>query len=392
MDFSEKLFVRFRRDANYTLAFISRIAALLMLAVVVLTACGVFILEEGIYPVMAVSITVMMLPTLFYNVLHKDTVFLKYLFLTFLVLMSGLLYAILSYHVIIMLVFPVFFSCLYCEKKSVLYTSLLSYPVIVAAHLLAFYLKMVPDEPLVTLRGVIAYGIVPRLIEYTIFIAIALSMTGKAQRLIERLIQSNRELYENQQTVVSSLSEMIETKSHDTGSHVRRVCEYTKILCRACGMDDGETWLVGTAAMMHDVGKLMIPAETLNKPGKLTDEEYSAIKEHVEYGWKMLKDAPGDLMRISAEIARDHHERFDGGGYLHKKGEEISRYARIVSVADVFDALVSRRPYKEAWDVNDAKAEILSQSGKQFDPAIVKLFEENFDLFIQVHKAYPDPV
>lgn len=390
MDFSGKLFIKFKRNANYTLAFISRIAALLMLVVVILTACNVFILAKAIYPLMFVSITVMLLPTLFYNILHKDTVFLKYFFLTTLVLMSGLLYSILSYHVVIMLVFPVFVSCLYCEKKSVIYTSVLSYPVIIAAHFIAFYLKMVPDEPLVTLKGLISYGILPRLLEFTIMFIIALSMTSKVERLINNLIEKNRESYENQRTVIASLSEMIEAQSHTTGSHVKRVCEYTKILCNAYGMSDEETWQVSTAAMLHDVGKLMIPADILNKPAKLTDDEFAVVKEHVEYGRKMLKNAPGELMRLSAEIALEHHEKFNGEGYLHKSGKDISLYARIVAIADVFDALVSVRPYKEPWAPEKAKAEILAQSGKHFDPELVKLFEENFDKFMEVYKAYPD--
>ncbi|MGN0811916.1 MAG: HD-GYP domain-containing protein [Candidatus Coproplasma sp.] len=390
MDFSEKLLINFKRNANYTLAFVSRLAALLMLIVVVLTACNVFILGDEIYPVMAASITIMLLPTLFYNILHKDSTFLKYLFLTILVLMAGLLYALLSYHVILMLVFPVLVSCLYCERKCVVYTSVLSYPVIIAAHFIAFALKLVPDEPLVSIKGVIAYGILPRLLEFTIMFIIAYCVTGKVEKLINDLIEKNKESYENQQTVIYSLSEMIETQSHDTGAHVKRVSEYTKILCKAYGMSDEDTWLISTGAMMHDVGKLMVPADILNKPGKLTKEEFSVVKQHVEYGQKMMENAPGELMKVSTEIAHEHHEKFNGEGYLHKSGEDISIYARIVAIADVFDALVSRRPYKEPWDIDKAKEEILSQSGKHFDPELVKLFEENFDKFVEVYKSYPD--
>lgn len=390
MDFSEKLLIKFKRNTNYSLALICRLAALLMLLAIILTACNVFILGNEIYPVLAVSITIMLLPTLFYNVLHKDNTFLKYLFLTILVLMSGLLYSLLSYHVILMLAFPVLVSCLYCERKCVVYTSVLSYPVIIAAHFIAFALKLVPDEPLITLQGVIAYGILPRLLEFTIMFIIAFTMTGKVEKLISGLIDKNRESYENQKTVVYSLSEMIETQSHDTGAHVKRVSEYTKILCQALGMSDEDVWLVSTAAMMHDVGKLMVPAEILNKPAKLTQEEFSEVKKHVEYGQKMMENAPRELMQVSTQIAHEHHEKFNGEGYLHKSGEEISLYARIVAIADVFDALVSRRPYKEPWDLDKAKQEIISQSGKQFDPELVNLFDKNFAKFVAVHDRYPD--
>lgn len=390
MDFSEKLLLKFKKNTNYTLAFICRLAALLMLIAIILTACDVFILGAEIYPVLAVSIVIMLLPTLFYNILHKDNAFLKYLFLTILVLMSGLLYALLSYHVILMLAFPVLVSCLYCEKKCVVYTSVLSYPVIIAAHFIAFAIKLVPDEPLVTLKGVIAYGIVPRLLEFTIMFIIAFTMTDKVEKLIANLINKNKESYDNQQAVIASLSEMVEVQSHDTGAHVKRVSEYTKILCRALGMSDEETWLISTASMMHDVGKLMIPTDILNKPGKLTKEEFEVVKEHVAYGQKMMENAPGELMKASCEIAHEHHEKYNGEGYLHKSGADISLYARIVAIADVFDALVSRRPYKEPWDLEAAKAEILAQSGKHFDPELVRLFEENFDKFVAVHENYPD--
>lgn len=392
MDFSSKLLSEYKKNANYTLAFISRIAALLMFIVVVLAYFKVFKLAQIIYPVMVVSILVMLLPTLFYNILHRNDPILKYLFLTVLVFMSGLLYSILSYHVIIMLVFPVMVSCLYCEQSSVIYTSLLSYPVIILAHLLAFQFKLVPDEPLVTLHGVIVYGIFPRLLEFTIMAVISLSMTQKVQTLVNRLVKQNNDLYDTQQSVISSLTEMIEAQSHETGSHVKRVCEYTKILCQALGMEDEEVWKVSTAAMMHDVGKIMIPSEILEKPGKLTDTEFEEVKQHVRYGKQMLENAPGELMEISAQIAYEHHEKYNGEGYLHMKGNDISIYARCVAIADVFDALVSRRPYKKPWTVKDAKAEIISQSGKHFDPMLVKIFEENFDKFLQVYQMYPDAV
>lgn len=390
MDFSETLLSEYKQNANYTLAFISRIAALLMFIVMVLAYFKIFILADIIYPVITISIIIMLLPTLFYNVLHRNSVVLKYLFLTMLVFMSGLLYSILSYHVIIMLVFPVLVSCLYCEKTSVIYTSVLCYPVIIISHLLAFEFKFVPDEPLVTLHGVIAYGIVPRLLEFTIMVVISLCMTNKIQKLILRLTKQNNDLYNTQQTVISALSEMIEAQSHNTGSHVKRVCEYTKILCEALGMSEEEVWTVSTAAMMHDVGKIMISPQILEKPGKLTAEEFEEVKQHVIYGKKMLENAPGELMKISAGIAYEHHEKYNGEGYLKKKGEEISLYARCVAIADVFDALVTWRPYKKPWDVNEAKEEIISQSGKHFDPKLVTLFEENFDKFIDVFKAYPD--
>ena len=305
--------------------------------------------------------------------------------------MSGVMYSILSYHVIIMLVLPVVVSCLYCERFHVIFTTVLSVPVMVVSHLMAFYLKIVPDEPLVTLRGVLLYGITPRVIELVAISLICIGITGKLQRLIGALVKKNNELYEEQQVIVGSLSEMVESQSHETGQHVKRVAAYTEILCRAMGLSEEETWKISVASMMHDVGKICVSREILHKPGKLTDEEFAEIKKHVDYGYKLLENSSGDIMRIAAKIAWQHHERFDGKGYQNAlSGEGIYKYARCVAVADVFDALVSKRCYKKSWTVEQAREEILSQSGHQFDPEITKLFDDHFDEFLKVMENYPD--
>lgn len=305
--------------------------------------------------------------------------------------MAGILYAVLSYHVIIMLVFPVVISCLYCDRKSVLYTTILSIPVMLISHLTAFFLKIVPDEPLVTLHGVLVYGVIPRVIDLLAISVICLSVTKKMQRLILSLIQKNRELYEDQQTLVSSLAEILKAQSQETGQHVKRVAAYTEVFCQALGLSEEESWKVSIASMMHDVGKIGVPQDILHKPTSLTEEEFAEVKKHVDYGYRLLKNSPGEIMQIAARIAHEHHERFDGTGYEeHRSGENIDLYARCVAIADVFDALVSRRCYKAAWDPEWARSVILSQAGRQFDPKLVKLFDDHFDEFMEVMRRYPD--
>ncbi|MGN1341251.1 MAG: HD-GYP domain-containing protein [Oscillospiraceae bacterium] len=388
--FSKLLIQDYEEKANLTMAFICRIMTALMAVVMVLNYLGVFKIGSEIYPTLIASIVILFIPTVLYNVLHQNYIGVRYFVLTLIVLMSGLLYSIMSYHVIIMLVFPVVISCLYCDTKSVIYASVLSIPVMVAAHLIAFQLKIVPDEPLVTLKGVWLYGILPRVIEFAAVAIICCSTARKIQKLISRLAEKNDALYQEQEALVTSLAEMIEAQSQETGKHVKRVSEYTRILCEALGMSDEEVWEVSSAAALHDVGKIMVPQDIINKPGKLTDEEFAIIKTHVQYGKKLLEKCQGELMQMSADIAYHHHERYDGKGYMGVKGEDINLYARCVSVADVFDALVSRRPYKKAWKPEEAREEILSQRGRQFDPHIVDLFEANYDKFLMVLQNYPD--
>lgn len=390
MDFSEKLLKEYKRKANKTLSSICRACMLLMFAVMILNLCGVFVIDSVIYPILIASSIIIFVPTIFYDIFEFEYEWTRLVVLTLLVCMSGFLYSMLSYHVIMMLVFPIFVSCLYTDRKSVMYTAILGVPVIIVAHIVAFMIKVVPDEPLVTWYGLIVYGILPRLLEYLSFVVIGLSITKRFQNLYKHLIDKNNEIYKDQQMLITSLTELLEVQSRETGTHLVRVAKYTEILCKALGMDKEETWKVSTASMMHDIGKIMIPNEILEKPGKLTNEEFEVVKTHVKYGYQMLEKSEGEVMQIAAIIAHEHHERFDGTGYLGILGSNINIYARCVALADVFDALVSRRCYKDPWSLEDAKIEILIQKGRQFDPHIVELFNEHYDEFVQVYKENKD--
>lgn len=391
MDLSNHLIKDFKVAADRQVAVICRGMTVLLTLMALLNRLHVFKLSSAMYPTILLSVVIMLVPTVLYDILHVESKIARYFVLTLVVLMVGLMYAILSYHVIIMLVFPVVVSCLYCDRASVLYTTLLSLPVMLASHLIAWQLKIIPDEPLVTLRGVLLYGLLPRAIEMMAFSVICLSITGKIQQLITALVQKNNDLYADQQTLVSSLAELVEAQSRETGQHVKRVAAYTEILCRALGFSDEETWKVSVASMMHDVGKIGVPREILQNPGRLSAEEFAEVKKHVDYGYALLQNAPGEIMQISARIAKQHHERFDGMGYQQNlAGEQIDLYARCVAIADVFDALVSKRCYKDAWSPEQARAEIMSQRGLQFDPKLADLFDLHFDEFISVMERYPD--
>ena len=391
INFANNLILDFEKDSDLRISGICRAITGLILIVIMLNVFNVFNISSALYPTLIAASVILMTPTLFFEVLKKRSKKIRYMVLTLLVIMSGLMYSILSYHVIIMLVLPVVVSCLYCERANVIYTTVLSIPVMIISHLIAYSLKIVPDEPLVTLRGVLIYGIIPRVIELVAISFICISITGKLQRLITALVKKNNQLYEEQQIIVGSLSELVETQSHETGQHVKRVAAYTEILCRAMGLSEEETWKISVASMMHDVGKICVPREILHKPGKLTEEEFSEIKKHVDYGYKLLENSPGEIMRLAAKIAWQHHERYDGKGYQNElTGENINIYARAVAVADVFDALVSKRCYKKSWTPSQAREEILNQSGEQFDPHITKLFDEHFDEFLKVMEDYPD--
>jgi HD-GYP domain-containing protein (c-di-GMP phosphodiesterase class II) len=159
----------------------------------------------------------------------------------------------------------------------------------------------------------------------------------------------------------------------DTGAHLRRMSRFSGILAKAMGLTDQEADDIQYAAPLHDVGKVAIPDSILRKPGKLTAEEYEEMKRHTIYGSRMLANAESRLLRLAAKIAVGHHERYDGSGYPYGlKGEDIPIEARIVTCADVFDALMSQRVYKGEWKVEEALAYFKDNSGKIFDPKVVE--------------------
>ena len=187
--------------------------------------------------------------------------------------------------------------------------------------------------------------------------------------------ERTRELEETQLEIINRLGLASEYRDEGTGQHVQRISEYCRLLGRAAGLPSEETQLIALASTMHDAGKIGISDSILLKPGSLTEEEWEEMKRHSEIGGKLLSGSKSKLLQIAEEIALTHHERWDGTGYFKGlKGEEIPLHGRIVCICDVFDALVSERPYKKAWSVHDALAEIDAWAGRQFDPWLAELF------------------
>ena len=208
------------------------------------------------------------------------------------------------------------------------------------------------------------------------------------------------EMFEDMQSsfdddIINLLSDIIEFRSAETGSHVKRMGEYSYILAKLSGMFEEEARLIGKLAILHDIGKVTIPDEILCKDGKLSEEEFRLMKEHSNAGAVLLDRAflsNEKVGSIAKEIALHHHEKWDGTGYPHGlKGEEIPKHARIVALVDVFDALINKRVYKEAWRLEDILHFIEENSAKHFDPKLTKLFLKHIDCFVNVlHKFGPD--
>lgn len=203
--------------------------------------------------------------------------------------------------------------------------------------------------------------------------------------------QLHEEIAETQREVIFRMGEIGETRSKETGNHVRRVAEYSKLLALYSGLSEDEAELIKQASPMHDIGKVGIPDAILNKPGKLDAEEWIIMQTHAQIGHDMLMDSSRPLLKAAAIVAYEHHEKYDGSGYPQGlSGENIHLYGRITAVADVFDALGSDRCYKKAWDDEKIFKLFKDEKGKHFDPKLIDIFFNNLDEFLAIREKFHD--
>ncbi len=208
---------------------------------------------------------------------------------------------------------------------------------------------------------------------------------------VTKIIELNDAIEETQREIIYTMGEIGETRSKETGHHVKRVALYSEKLALLYGLSHEESELLKTASPMHDIGKVAISDGILNAPRKLTKEEFEIMKTHAQIGFEMLCKSNQPIIKAAAIVAGEHHEKYDGTGYPRGlKGEDIHIYGRITALADVFDALGSDRVYKKAWPLEKILEHFDAQSAKHFDPQLVKLFKENLDQFLDIRDKYKD--
>lgn len=206
--------------------------------------------------------------------------------------------------------------------------------------------------------------------------AAQVELADRASSLMREVERATRHVIEREEELIWRLARAIEYRDGDTGEHVSRVALISRTIAEAVGLSPAHCRTVYLAAPLHDVGKIGIADAILSKPGKLTPDEMTMMRRHVNIGARILERGSSELLRTAELIAQSHHERWDGNGYPDRlSGTDIPIEARIVALADVFDALCSERPYKRAWPLEDAYAEIVRNSGTQFDPGCVAAFQ-----------------
>lgn len=218
-----------------------------------------------------------------------------------------------------------------------------------------------------------------------------LEIKGRAATLAEEVKAKTRDIELREKETLLRLARAGEYRDEDTGNHVMRMAEYSALIAEQLGIPPEHCEIIRHASPMHDIGKIGIPDQILRKPGTLEPPEWEVMQQHCRIGFEILKNSPSFYLKTGAVIALRHHERFDGLGYpdgLSKR--EIPLEARIVAVADVFDALLSERPYKKSWPVQQALDYLRGQRGKHFDPDCVDAFLARMDDVSAIQKKYAD--
>jgi response regulator RpfG family c-di-GMP phosphodiesterase len=201
----------------------------------------------------------------------------------------------------------------------------------------------------------------------------------------------NQEITDTQAELILRLGDVVESRSNEAGNHVRRMAQICHLLAQEAGMTEDETAVLMHAAPMHDIGKIATPDAVLLKPGRLTPDEWEIMKQHPTVGLQILDGSQRPILKAAAVIAHQHHEKWDGSGYPQGlKGEQIHPYARIVAVADVFDALTHERCYKDAWPIDQVRDYLREVAGKHLDPCFVDILIRNIDKAAEVNRRWPD--
>ncbi|MDD4908720.1 MAG: HD domain-containing protein [Candidatus Omnitrophica bacterium] len=214
---------------------------------------------------------------------------------------------------------------------------------------------------------------------------------AKISKTYADLKKAYAEIRDSYAEMIFRFALIAEYRDESTGTHLVKIADYSTEIAREMGLSQKDIDNLRYASPMHDIGKIVIPDAILKKPGGLTPEEREVMKTHTTLGGDIFKNSKSPLLKVARTISLTHHERFDGTGYPNGlKGDDIPLFGRIVSVADVFDALTSKRPYKEAYGFDEAVELIKEGSGTQFDPAVVRAFLKRIEKIKQVWQATQD--
>ncbi len=385
-----KIIQKNEQDANRVVANVMTITFAFFTVIYILNFAGVFIIDAT--PMNAAYFTsavLLLLPRVLNKAIGTASRKLKYIYVSLAALFLLVITSVLTYHVVVIYAFPIAIAGMYFSKRVTRFSTVITTVVTVCGQLIAFRLGR-PDDNFPTFEALILYSILPRLLILISFAALLEHMTNRTSSLLKEDAENYEQQVLHSRNMTYGFATLVENRDVNTGGHIKRTSIYTGLLAKKLKekgiysdiITDDFIECLAMAAPLHDVGKIAIPDSVLCKPGKLTDEEFDIMKSHSAKGGEIIKDtfsgvADENYRTMAYEVARYHHEKWNGRGYPEGlSGEEIPLAARIMAVADVFDAVSEKRCYRDAMPLEQCFGIISDGIGRDFDPAVAEAFLE----------------
>lgn len=390
------------KHANRVVAKVMRITYFIFSIIYILDIVGVFTVDFKTMTVAYIGGSILLLvPTLLVNILKLEHRNIKYLNVIVTVIFTVLLCITLNYHVVLVYVYPIAIASLYFSKRLNIIVTALTVVGVSVGQFVAFELNTLPDDNFQELEKVLIFGLLPRALILIAIAAIFTMLSGRTTRLLSDLLKNEEKLRAYHKEMIMGFAVLVENKDGSTGGHIKRTTAYVKLLAEELQrkgyyrdvLTKEYVSNLCLAAPMHDIGKIAVPDVILQKPGKLTDEEFGVIKLHTENGGKIIQETFGHLenqeyTQVAYQVARYHHEKWNGKGYPEGlKHKEIPLCARIMAIADVFDAVSEKRCYREALPLTKCFEIIMEGSGLDFDPLLVEVFLDIREKVEDVHNG-----
>lgn len=397
-----KILIKNEKQANHIVAKVMQITFLIFTLIYILDLVGIFIVDLTIMTVAYIGSSILLLlPTLLIKILKNDKGYIKYVNVIAAAIFTTLLSITLTYHVVVIYVYPIAIASLYFSKQLNIIATAMTVIGVSFGQIAAFYLDTLQDDNFLTLDYVVVYGILPRALVLIAIAAIFTMLASRTANLLSTLLRKEVQLSHSHNEMVMGFATLVENKDGSTGGHIKRTTAYVKLLAEELRnrgfykeeLTDEYLENLYRAAPMHDIGKIAVPDLVLQKPGKLTDEEFEVIKTHTVKGGNIIKDTFGHLeneqyTNMAFEVARYHHEKWNGKGYPDGlKRKEIPLGARIMAIADVFDAVSEKRCYRDAMPLDKCFEIISDGSGQAFEPLLVEVFLDIRDKVEKTHDA-----
>ena len=385
------------KQANRIVAKVMSTTFLIFTLIYLLNLIGVFVIDTVIMSIAYIGSSILLLlPTLLTYLLKIEKPYVKYINVISAMIFVTLLSITLTYHVVVIYVYPIAIASLF-------FATGITVVGVSVGQILAFYLDTPKDDNFSNMYEVIVWGIIPRGL---VLIAIAIIFTMLCTRtvaLLTKLVKAVEGISKYHNEMVMGFATLVENKDGSTGGHIKRTSLYVKLLAEELKrrglyedtLTNAYMENLCKAAPMHDIGKIAVPDSILQKPGRLTEEEFETMKQHSVRGGEIIRETFGNLedkayTQMAYEVARHHHEKWNGKGYPDGlKRKEIPLAARIMAIADVFDAVSEKRCYRDAMPLDKCFDIILEGSGQDFEPILVEVF---LDIREEVEKIHNEAV